>query len=81
MNASIALTLAATWEARSAEATAKQGQRAAQRAERLLSEGVVAPEYAAGLAAAQWPGRAQVRGAEWSRAVWEPMGALGEGYW
>lgn len=62
VNASLALTLAATWEARSPVAAAKQGERAAQRAQQLLQGGVVAPEYAAGLALAQWPGRAQVRG-------------------
>ena len=42
-------------------AAAKHGQRAAQRAQQVLQEGVVGREYAAGLEAARWPGRAQVR--------------------
>ncbi|GAB4823124.1 hypothetical protein N2152v2_010170 [Parachlorella kessleri] len=60
VNASLALTLAATWEARSPVAAAKHGQRAQQRAQQLLQDGVVGRDYAAGLEAARWPGRAQI---------------------
>ncbi len=61
VNATLALTLAATWEARSPVAAAKHGQRAAERAQRTLQQGLVGEEYAAGLETAFWPGRAQVR--------------------
>lgn len=61
-NASLALSLAATWEARAPAAAARHGAAAAQRAARLLEEGVVDEEYAEGLEAAQWPGRGQASG-------------------
>jgi folylpolyglutamate synthase len=57
LNASLAIQLAAAWEAGNATAAATPG---AQRRLALLKQGVLPQEYAAGLAAARWPGRSQV---------------------
>lgn len=64
VNASLAVQLAAAWEG------AAGGPRARERAA-LVARGVLPEEYQAGLQAAAWPGRSQVRPAAPVGMVWD----------
>lgn len=59
-NASLAVTLAAQWEATSATAAARAGPAARQRADSVLCNSVLPPEYVHGLETATWPGRGHI---------------------
>jgi folylpolyglutamate synthase len=58
LNASLAVQLAATWEARAGLGSAITS--AGEKRLKLLQQQVLPTEYAEGLAAAKWPGRSQV---------------------
>jgi folylpolyglutamate synthase len=60
INAALAVTLAAQWEALSPVAEAMQGKVAQERARSVLEDGVIPGQYVTGLELAYWPGRGQI---------------------